>query len=715
MGTATFIRGLTAFVVLACAACQGGAAPRSSDLGGASLDARDVQCKSDADCNAGEACGDGVCQMRRCAEASYTSISPLGTMGYFKRDRELVVVGQGTQLQGYDTEDHAFVRPKDSAWSSTTGNIVDVAGGNLLGTRPEAVVFVTEGSQVLSVQSGQKSTKNIQLTFSPIALAVADVDADETDDIVAVSANGMVAVCSAVSGACETTNGTPPPAAGASPGAIEVLDATAGDVDGDGYAEAILLTNKSFVVVNFDSAKTGNTKVIEYASGKEFKRLAAGDLDGDGADDLVAVYDGYLGDDLHLFSLRGGTVTPKTTLGTSNGTVDVAVGMFGRDRPEIALLRSNDSTEMFALDSSGQLVSEYQGLLSSTQVTRIATADVDGDSPARRVLGAPKLVPGNVVPIAVLTLPPYSRTHSDGRSSVSAGHASATGETKSEGTVFAVQAGLGFSQEFSVFAKAVEVEVEAHYSQETWKTRGVSNSLSKSASFEIEANPEMEGFDSGAVVLGCGCYHEYKYALDDPAHKMGEGADGKEFSLFVPVDAQTSVWSTRRYNALVAALGDKKLPAIKIPYQLGQVSSYPTKPVTLDGELIQQRDMIFTSPPTLRSSDVAATSFELSVEREETNEELVYKGFGGSGTVGVFGVTASGSVDAMSMNGYEVSVSKTSTFSGTIPPLRNDPSTPEDELKLYGYSVTPLLYRHRYVDGAGREGGFLVLTYAVGK
>ena len=46
--------------------------------------------------------------------------------------------------------------------------------------------------------------------------------------------------------------------------------------------------------------------------------------------------------------------------------------------------------------------------------------------------------------------------------------------------------------------------------------------------------------------------------------------------------------------------------------------------------------------------------------------------------------------------------------------LRNDPTTPEDELKLYGYSFTPLLYRQRYLDGGGKEGAFLVLTYAVG-
>lgn len=691
------------------------AAPRSSDLGASQLDSTDVACTSDDQCKTGETCGNGVCQMKRCAAPSYASVSPLGAMGYFKLDRELVVVGDDTQIQGYELDDRSFVRPNGAAWASPTGRIVDVAGGNVLGSRPEALVFATEGSKVLEIRAGSQK-KTVQLGFVPVAVAVADVDADETDDVIAVSREGQVSVCRATDGTCQTLDGRPAPQGGAAPAPFEVIDATAGDVDGDGYAEVVLLTKKSFVVVNFDTAKTGHTKVVEMPVDKEFLRVAAGDLDGDGVAEVAVVYDGITGDDLRTFSLRSGSVVPKGTLSTSNGSVDLAVGMFGgREKTEIALLRRDDTTEMFTLDAQGKLVSEYKSLLSTSNVTRIAAVDFDGDSPARRVKGAPKLMPGEVVPVAVLTLPPYSRTHSDGRSSVSVGRGSEKGQTRSDGTVFSVEAGLGFTQELSIFAKVVEVEVEAHFSQETWKTRGVSRSLSKSATFEIEAKPENEGYDGGAVVVGCGCYHQYEYVLDDPAHKLGQDLDGKAFSVFVPVDAQTTVMSTRRYNALAEALGGGRLPKITLPYQLGRVASYPDKPVTLDGKVIPQEDMVFLDPPTLRVNDVASTSFELAVEEGETNEKLVYTGGGISGSIGVFGVTASGAVDALFLKGYSVSVSQSSTFSGTVPPLRNDPTTPEDELKLHGYSFTPLLYRQHYKDGAGRDGAFMVLSYAVGK
>ena len=44
-----------------------------------------------------------------------------------------------------------------------------------------------------------------------------------------------------------------------------------------------------------------------------------------------------------------------------------------------------------------------------------------------------------------------------------------------------------------------------------------------------------------------------------------------------------------------------------------------------------------------------------------------------------------------------------------------DPDTPEDELKLRGYSFTPIVYRQRYRAAPGKDGAFFVLTYTVGK
>jgi hypothetical protein len=214
--------------------------------------------------------------------------------------------------------------------------------------------------------------------------------------------------------------------------------------------------------------------------------------------------------------------------------------------------------------------------------------------------------------------------------------------------------------------------------------------------------------------MGCGCYHRYQYKLDDPAHKLGPDADGKTMSLLVPVGGQTSVWSTRRYNALVDALGGGTLPKIAISYQLGDVTSYPTTAQRLDGSTIDQDDMIFSDPPTFRVSDVSSSEFELSVEKEKTNEKWVYQGAGATASLTVFGVSVNGSFDKLVGQGYGVAVSQRSAYGGTAPPLRNDPTTPEDELKLYGYSFTPLLFRQPFDMGDGNaQGAYLVLSYVV--
>src|SRR5262245_37490591 len=80
-------------IILFIAGCQDSGALKGAMGPGSSAwkDEESVQCTTDADCGAGETCRGAVCQMQRCAEPGYTSQPPLGTVGYFKRDREIVI------------------------------------------------------------------------------------------------------------------------------------------------------------------------------------------------------------------------------------------------------------------------------------------------------------------------------------------------------------------------------------------------------------------------------------------------------------------------------------------------------------------------------------------------------------------------------------------------------------------------------------------------
>jgi hypothetical protein len=64
---------------------------------------------------------------------------------------------------------------------------------------------------------------------------------------------------------------------------------------------------------------------------------------------------------------------------------------------------------------------------------------------------------------------------------------------------------------------------------------------------------------------------------------------------------------------------------------------------------------------------------------------------------------------------YGVSVGSSTSFGGSVPAVRDDPSTPADEASLYGYSFRPIVYRERFENAEGQQGAYYVLTYAVGE
>src|SRR5690606_21581911 len=118
-----------------------------------------------------------------------------------------------------------------NSWNFGGLEILDVAGGDLTGERPEQVAVIRQGSPAVVV-SGAAGAISLPLGFQPIAVAAGAVDQSGLDSIVAVSATGAVAVCNAESRACENYQ---------FPESVEVIDVAVGDVDGDFYEEPVFL------------------------------------------------------------------------------------------------------------------------------------------------------------------------------------------------------------------------------------------------------------------------------------------------------------------------------------------------------------------------------------------------------------------------------------------------------------------------------------------
>ncbi len=671
-----------------------------------------VTCESDDDCHTGEVCEDSVCQMQRCGDGSYESVAPLGERRYFFRDREVAVADAtayqgGYWVDGYQGDSMAYPSGGGS-WNMSGSRLVDVAGGNYLGEAPEVVAAAVAGSEQVVVGTGERQV-TVDLGFVARAVAAGDVDRDHVEELIALGAGNQVAVCHVPDADCDRYNFAD---------GVTGVDVTAGDIDGDGFDEPVFAVQaggqSQIIAWNMDSGVTGQPEAIGGNLSVDFAAIAAGDLDADGRAELVALEDGGwagLADDvLHVYSLAAGGVAELGTTDTDSGSIDLTVTDTDDNRvDEAVVLRDDGKVDVLYQVAPGQLGSGHTANLSaSSDPTRITTVDFDGDSPTGVLVEGPVMVPGAVVPTMVLYMPPYYRRRSGGVPWVWVGDSTNTGQGVSDTVSLSVGVTLGYEGGFpSVF----EAELSATLGRELTVSNSTSSTLGVGDQFNLEADPELYGEDYAAVVLSCGCFHSYTYELDDPGNQSG--GDGQKYVVLVPVGGQTTLWHSKRYNAMVDATGGT-LPVVIVPHKVGDAMSYPTMPQTAEGEALAADDLLFSQPSTERVSDVGDIGWNLNRQEEQTNEVAAATTLDIEGAVTVGGFTLGGSAGAGVGQGYSVTVGSYAEFLGGVPPIPDDPATPEDEYATYAYSFTPLVYRKHYQDANGKDAAYYVLDYAVG-
>jgi hypothetical protein len=701
--------GVVALALATTAVACGGRAPDlGEDAPGTTAWKGEIGCNTDADCRKGESCGDGFCQMKRCGSEGLISATPLGKSGYLLLNRELVAVTGNTTLLGYSARDSALVR--SGSPYSAGGSVQDIAGGNLLGTRPDAVAIALSGSTQLSIERGGRKIGSAQLGFVPIAIAAGDTDGDGIDEVVAAASDGVFAVCKvkAEGTTCVRQQG---------PGGV--VDMAVGDVDGDGFAEPVFLVGDKLVVYNLDAEQTKQAKIMSFPAGRTMFRIAAGDVDGNGTAEIVGLEDGgfwfWNEDKLDVFTWTEGALSFQHTAGLPLGSRDVHIDHLRAAEVgsgDIAVLGAQSNVTVLGWGHKEGIASRYRTTLSGTtpDATRLTGADIDGNSPQATLKGKPKIVAGPVVPITVLTFPPYSTTYSQGPSNVSLGKSENTSETKAESvsTNFGISIGKGF--ELTPLFK-VAISANVNYSWAT--THAFNKSVSVGESFSLSANPEADGWDAGAVVIASACYQQFEYDVVDPEHMLGPDAHGNTMTVNIPLAGQTSAWSIRRYNALAEALGT--LPKIKLPYRLGEIDSYPKEPRRIDGTPIPPQDLVFKETKSVRVSDAAHVDFSLNASETDVNSSATTWAVGGSIGVGVAGIDIGFNGGRAWTTSYDIAVGPSTSFSGGVEPIRNARDTPEDEFALNGYSFKPVVYRHHYTDANQRESAFYVLVYSVAR
>lgn len=673
-----------------------------------------VTCSEDADCHTGEVCEDSVCQMQRCGGGPYESLAPLGERRYFFRDRELAVADAtayqgGYWVDGYEPNGGSVDYPSGGgSWNMSGARLTDVAGGNYFGDRPEVVAAAVSGSSDVIVGSGSRRVA-LDVGFVPRAVAAGDVDRDQVEELIALGAGNQVAICRVAAGTCDRHD---------LGDQVAGVDVTAGDIDGDGFDEPVFAIEvdgqSAILAMNLDSDITGQPETITSSVPAGFMGIAAGDLDADGKAEVVGLENGgwadWADDVLHVYSLAAGGVAHLGATDTDTGSLDVTVTDTDDNHvDEVVVLRDDRKVDVLYQVAPGQLGSGHtSGLSASSDPTRITTLDFDGDSPAGVLVEGPVLVPGQVVPTMVLYMPPYYRRRSGGVPWIWVGDSTNTGQGVSDTVSLSVGVTLGYEGGFpSIF----EAELSASLGREVTVSQSTETSIGVGDQFNLEADPELYGEDYAAVVLSCGCFHSYVYELADPSGQ--NGGDGMRYVVLVPVGGQTTLWHSKRYNAMVDAVGGG-LPLVVVPHKVGDPRSYSTTAETAGGEAIGANDLVFVQPTTERVSDVGDIGWNLNRSEQQTNEVATETTLDIEGSVSVGGFMLGGNAGAGSGQGYAVSVGSYAEFLGGVPPIPDDPATPEDEYSTYAYSFTPLVYRQHYVDANGKDAAYYVLNYAVG-
>jgi hypothetical protein len=255
-----------------------------------------------------------------------------------------------------------------------------------LGTSGPGVVYQNQGHGIFASVSGAVPTD--MDAFS--AAASADLDGDGSPDLVIGNSTAGGTPLRVYFGAGK---GSPiqltAAASGAVPAADWVVSSIAlADFDGDGATDILLATTSAAdgIALRFLRNEGGEFHEVEVGLPTKLpgtiRALAAGDVSGDGAPDLVVSGDGqdrlFLNDGSgHFFDATASSMPLDDSKGTSIALVDL-----DRDRhPDLVIGNDDAQTRLYLNDGTGRFSDDSPLLpIAADPDVWVGVADVDGDS-----------------------------------------------------------------------------------------------------------------------------------------------------------------------------------------------------------------------------------------------------------------------------------------------------------------------------------------------
>ena len=176
------------------------------------------------------------------------------------------------------------------------------------------------------------------------------------------------------------------------------LGVACGNFDGSGIATMAMIKRASSQVIFMRSANDGNHYQITYSfnistSANDFKGVAAGDMDGDGIDELIVLRNGASLTNILVYKIPlnfSGSVTLKASIQVGSGLYNyhgIAAGDFDGDgKAELVMAKEGHSQFIFYSLSGSSLVLKGAINLSDVPAANawggVAAGDLDGDGKA---------------------------------------------------------------------------------------------------------------------------------------------------------------------------------------------------------------------------------------------------------------------------------------------------------------------------------------------
>jgi hypothetical protein len=674
-----------------------------------------ASCTVDNDCLYAETCIDNVCQVARCQGFDYDSLPPMGQMTVFVREAEIVVsdavLSDGKRwLDPYELEGDGLSHRESLSVGPT--EVIDIAAGNLLGSRPDAVAVLHDLGEAVTIRRHDTEIFFLHGLKKGVALTVGDVDGDHTDEVIVVSNSGHYAICEATIGHCEIHEIF---------GGYHPIDVAATDVDADGRDELVFIATslgQNFLIIeNVDAPRTGQSPGYSLLLQNDPpSRVAAGDLDGDGRGEIVTLSDGgwggWVDDEFRTYKLRqdGSLAYLGINTTTDDDAVDLDIGdVDGDGQEDLGILTQSGDVRILRLNESLSFEDHGGGETTDSDAPLfLALADMNGDSAVGHLVTGPEPVSGEVVPLAVLHFPPFDDRHSKGLPLVRYGTTSSEERSISNSVSLNLRATLGWKG--SLFKK-LNLKTLTEIKRSSTFQEASSTNHAVATGFQVRPNVEAFGPQHAGVVLAWGCYHGYTYRMDDPMGFSGSETDGGEFVVVLPVSGGSTLWSSTRYNQMAAAI--EGLPIMDVPHVLGDPESYPEDIRRVDGSTIPMDDMLFPHLTARPVSDAARVSWGYTVHQSETNANSLVVNLSNETHIKFGGFRFSWDSVYTPAKAYSVVVGESTRFGGELPEITDDPSTPEDEYSAHAYTTIPYVYREHYRDAANHDAAYFVMYYAV--